>query len=65
MRTYEVTVKTPALYGREGAGTTQTFKVDANSRAMAAKKGIGQFKETYNKRDQVGYTMFLTIVRVA
>jgi hypothetical protein len=64
MRTYEVIVKTPAIYGREGAGTVNAYKVDAGSRKGAAAKAIGAFSNQYKPKDMVGRTMFLTIVRV-
>lgn len=64
MRTYEVTVKTPAYYGREGSGTIRAYKVDAGSRKSAASKAIGLFGGQVKPKDMIGRTMFLTIVRV-
>lgn len=64
MRTYEVIVKTTAYYGREGAGTTNAYKVNAGSRKMAAARAINFFTNQYKPKDLVGRTMFLTVVRV-
>ena len=64
MRTYEITVKTPAIYGREGAGTIRAYKIDAGNRAGAAARAVRTFCRETKPRDQVGRTMFLTVVRV-
>lgn len=65
MREYEVTLKSPAIYAREGAGTYQTYKLRAGNQGLAAHRAFKRFKQEYKKRDAVGYTLFLTIVRVS
>jgi len=65
MRTYEVTVKLPAVYAREGTGTMLSFKVDAGNRGLAAARAVRLFNKEKKSLDAVGRTMFLTVVRVA
>jgi hypothetical protein len=64
MRTYEVTVKVPAYYGWEGAGTMLSYKVDAGNRGLAAGRAVRLFNKEKKSLDAVGRTMFLTVVRV-
>ena len=65
MRTYEVTVKTPAYYAREGAGRSVTMKLLAASRRSAASFAVREFAKEYEVRDMIGRTMTVQIVRVA
>lgn len=64
MKTYEVTVKLPPVYGRDGAGTWKNYKVNAGGRGMAAKAGINLFAKEVKGRDSVGSAVTVTIVRV-
>ena len=65
MRTYEVTVKVPAYYGREGSGKYMTTKIQAGSRALAAARGVKAFMRENDTKDLVSRTMTVQIARVA
>lgn len=66
MRTYEITVKTPPVWAREGAGARHVYKVDARQRSVAVRRAVTLFaKEVDTPADLVGRTLFLTVIRVA
>lgn len=64
MKTYEVTVKRPAHYGREGSGDRGVYKVQAAGRRSAVGRAIFDFYKDHGPKDYPGRTLTIEIVRV-